>query len=142
MADPLSVIASVITLLSTGRQVVKGFEKVLKLKNAPDVILALQNETSDVCCVVEDIQSTLERCSQEGFTPPASLIGAIERTRKTMLAVEGLIAYDLTVKDSKSVYTRIDKSRWLRRETKIRELEDQMRFDRIDLSLGLSLLTS
>ena len=142
MTDPLSVIASVITLLSTGRQVVKGFEKILKLKHAPDIIFALQNETSVICCVIEDIQSTLERCSLEGFTPPASLAGEIERTRKTLLAVDCLIAYDITVTDTKGTSNRIDKSRWLRKETKIEELKNQMRVNRVDLALGLSLLAS
>ena len=92
MADPLSAIASVLTLIGAGSQVAKGFNKILQLKNAPGVVLALQNEISDVHCVLNDIQSILERCAQEDFPPQASfLVRAVERTKETILAVDCLV---------------------------------------------------
>ena len=44
MADPLSVAASVIAVVGAVRVTIKGLERILSLKNAPDLIKQLSNE--------------------------------------------------------------------------------------------------
>ena len=50
--DPLSILASVVTLAETGGTVSKVLRKCIEFKNAPDVLLALQNEITDlISCI-------------------------------------------------------------------------------------------
>ena len=140
--DPLSVAASILAIVGAGSQVAKQMKKVLELRNAPDDLLALNNEISEIHCTVQDVNNILEQCSQTYNVPPASLTRALERTRATVLDVERIIAYDLTVVESKDGTVRIDKTRWLREGRRVQALKERMRSDNIHLLSGLSLLAS
>lgn len=45
--DPLSLIASILTVLGTGYSMMEGLEQFASLRQAPNTILALNNEISD-----------------------------------------------------------------------------------------------
>ena len=42
--DPLSLIGGIVALLQTGKGMVKGFEKLRSLKEAPSEVIVLANE--------------------------------------------------------------------------------------------------
>lgn len=48
MAEPIGIAASVVTLVKTSRMVASEKSKLLALKHAPDVLLALNNEVVDL----------------------------------------------------------------------------------------------
>ena len=59
--DPLSITASIITIVGVGGQAAKAVRKLASLKGASDLVLALNNELSDLHLVVLTIQAIFLR---------------------------------------------------------------------------------
>ncbi|KAL9598733.1 MAG: hypothetical protein Q9219_004291, partial [cf. Caloplaca sp. 3 TL-2023] len=139
----LEVAAGVITLISASRKVADGISRLSSLRHAPDVLLALNNEVSDLQCVIEDL-SNLEyqykEILHEAF--PSSLHQSIEKTKKVLLGLEALLAYDLTVFDQHTGQLRLDRSAWLRAQKNITRAQSDVRTCRIELSTAMGLLTA
>lgn len=146
--DPLSLTASIITVVGAGSAVNKGLKKILLARNLPDIVLQLNNEVTDIKYVVHDVDNLLRQHAQINLDDrrpsqsQASLAWALERAKQTLLALESLIAYELTTVDSHDGRTKIDWISWLRVESKVKSLKDDVRTDRLRLSAALSLLAS
>lgn len=124
--DPLSVTAGIIAILGAGGVVGKRITILTALKSAPDELLILNNEISDLQYVLNDVQDLLRRQPDDHGAPvPFALTKALQQSRETVLALEKLIAYDLTVIDSRSKVPRVDKSRWLRAVKNLVDLQEQ-----------------
>ncbi len=146
--DPLSLTASILAIFGAGSTVGKGLEKILSARRLPDVLLQLNNEVTDLQYVVRDVDDLLRQQAQavreDGEQLPryASLTSALEHTKQTLLALESLIAYELTSYNSRGGRRRIDWMSGLRAESKVKSLKEDIRTDRVRLSTALSLLTS
>ncbi len=146
--DPLSITASILTVVSAGSTIGKGLKKIISARRLPDILLQLNNEVADIQYVVQDVDDLLQQqrqITQEDRGPlpsHASLTSALEHIKRTLLALESLIAYELTIIDSRDGRSRLDWIAWLRVESKVARLKDDIRTDRIRLSSALSLLTS
>ena len=142
MADPLSITASILTLLSAAGAVGKFLEKVIALKHAPDVLLALNNDIVDLRHVTQNVDDLLqEPCGIIDSRPHSHLRDSLERTKRTLSSLEHLVSYKLTAFGSNNGRLRLDRSVWLRAEPKIEELRKQIRADKDDLCLALALFT-
>ena len=143
--DPLSVTASIIALIQAGGKVSTGLKKIANLRNAPDILLALNNEVADLHCLVENVDDVLRQHREViGQDPIACLCRALDRVKRTLLKLENVLAYQLTsieCKDGES-YPVLDRSSWLRLESSVQKLKDEIREDKTSLSSALSLLTS
>lgn len=135
--DPLSVTVSILTILGAGGQVAKGVGKIRALNDAPDTLLAMNNEIADIQCLVQEIDDAGRQHEVHGTRFSASVFRALEKVRETLLATEQLIAYELTTIDSMNGLVKLDWKRWLRLEDKIRQLQKRMRSNKIDLSTAL-----
>jgi hypothetical protein len=137
--DPLSITASILTILGAGGQVAKGIAKIRALKYAPDILLALNNEIADIQYLVQDVNDVARQHEEVHETKfRASVCRALEKVRETLLATEQLIAYELTTIDSVNGLVKLDWKRWLRLEgKKIRQLQERMRNNKVDLSTAL-----
>ena len=138
--DPLSLTASIIAIVGGGSTVAKGLKKILSARHLPDILLQLNNEVTDLQYIVQDINDLLQQQAQKHLPSYASLISALKFSKQTLLALESLIAYELTTVDSRDGQTRIDWISWLRVEPKIKRLKEDIRTDRVRLSSALSLL--
>ena len=121
--------------------VFSAMQKIIALRNAPDILLSLNNEVVDLRVVVEDVNDVLLRSSeitQEG--QPQSICRALEKSKETLLKLESLISYELT--SVKGNQLKLDRSAWLRTEPKVQRLRDDIHADRVCLSSALSLLAS
>lgn len=137
--DPLSSLASVVTLVEIVRKLSNLLTKAVNVKNAPDVLLALNNEISDLHLVIDDVNDLLLAST---FTiPPKSLGSALERVKSTLLQLEKFVAYELTTFDSAGS-ARVDKSTFFRKEHRLQQLKDDVRADRVVLSSALNLFAS
>ena len=142
MADPLSIITAVVTLLGAGGQIRKGLKKVVSLKNAPGILLAVNNEITDLRAVVQIFDDLLQRqYNTRDAAPYSQLSGSLEKLKQTLLGLEQLVSYDLTVIVGDDRHPRLDKSVWLLAEPKFRAIKDQIRDDKTALYRGLALLT-
>lgn len=140
--DPLSITVSILTILGTGGQVAKGVGKIRALKDAPNILLAMNNEIADVHCLVQEIDDDTrqhEELHKEVHETriSASVCRALEKVKETLLASKQLIAYELTTIDSVNGLVKLDWKRWLRLEDKTRQLQERMSNNKVDLSTAL-----
>ena len=70
--DPLSLTASIITVIGVGGQAAGALRKLASLKGAPEIILALNNELNDLHLVVSAIQDIYQRQLDRTLVPPSS----------------------------------------------------------------------
>ena len=139
--DPLSLVVGILTLLEAGATIGKGLEKIIALRKAPDVLLALNNEVVDLQIVVQDVDDLLRQHSEITETAPiSSVYRALERSKETPLALDSLIAYELTTAIGTGL--RLDRSLWLRKETEVLKLRDKILPGRVCLSSALTILAS
>ena len=140
--------AGVLAVIAAGSTVRKGLKKIISARRLPDILLQLNNEVTDLQYVVQDIDDLLrQRYQSTGedrcpLSSHASLASALEHAKATLLALESLIVYELTTVDSLDGRTKIDWVTWLRVESKVKSLKDDIRTDRVRLSSALSLLAS
>ncbi|CAD6590422.1 MAG: hypothetical protein ASARMPREDX12_004359 [Alectoria sarmentosa] len=146
--DPLSLTASILAVIGASSAIGRGLKKTISARRVPDILLQLNNEVTDLQYVVQDIEDLLRQKAQtsredRGLLPSyASLSWALGHTKQTLLGLESLIAYELSTVDSRDGRTKINWISWLRAESKVKSLKDDIRTDRVRLSSALSLLAS
>ena len=141
--DPLSVYASIVAIVQAGGAVGKGLTKILNLRNAPDILLALNSEVADLQCIIQDIDGLLrQQLDATDQEPVASVDRMLQKAKQALLKLESLLAYELTTVKGKDDGVKLDRSVWLRVEHKVQKLKDEIRGDKISLSSALSVLTS
>ncbi|KAL9579460.1 MAG: hypothetical protein Q9212_005094 [Teloschistes hypoglaucus] len=143
MAEPIGIAASVVTLVKTSRIVANGISKLLALKHAPDVLLALNNEVIDLEYLIFDIQD-LEQRYQETLndTIAPSFRRVLDRTREVLLNLQKLIAYRLTKYQITHRRMAVDRSSWLLAHSKIVAAHQDVHDCRLQLSTAILLLIS
>ena len=146
--DPLSLTASILAVIGASSAIGRGLKKTISARRVPNILLQLNNEVTDLQYVVQDIEDLLRQKAQtsredRGLLPSyASLSWALGHTKQTLLALESLIAYELSTVDSRDGRSKINWITWLRAESKVKSLKDDIRTDRVRLSSALSLLAS
>lgn len=95
--DPLSVTAGIIAIFQAGGTLSNGLKKIISLKNAPDILLALSNEVADIQGVLQDVENLLqEHLEITGAEPVTSIGRVLEKVKSTLLKLQSLLAYKLT----------------------------------------------
>ena len=61
MADPLSLVASIIAVVGVAETIGKTLSKVKLLRSAPDELLALNNEVADLTMTLRHVESCIKR---------------------------------------------------------------------------------
>ena len=140
--DPFSLTVGILTLLSAGGTIGKTLNKIITLK-APDILFALNNEVVDLQIVVQDVSNLLHQHSEISQAAPIkSVCFALDKSKRTLLELEYLIAYELTTTTGKNNELRLDRSAWFRLEPKVLKLKNEIREYRLRLSAALSVLSS
>ena len=131
--DPLSITASIIAILGTGGIIAKGFNKVRGLKDAPNILLQLNNEVSDLTLLVQAVDeiyrwhlSALALSSQE-----AVVCSTLERAQNVVLDLQKLIEYTsirITSSDS-----RMKRTSWFGSLHRVNEMKIAIRAMRDEL---------
>lgn len=139
--EPLSVAASLATLVGATDTVVKGVRKLLALKNAPQSLQQLNIELTDFRLVIATVEDSYRQ--QESLLDAPScnqelVAGVIHRAKDAVLALEEIIAYGLLkIPDHKNL--KIDYTVWLRTERKVRELRKCLRQTKVDILVALEI---
>jgi hypothetical protein len=138
--DPLSVTASILTLLGTAEVASKGLKKFMSLKGAPALVFALNNEVSELRLTLKEIEvilgykansTSMKKYLDSGVHP------IIATGRSKLLALEELIHMRLTRPDGS-----LDKVAWLRVEDKVAGLQKDLRHISQKLATVLGIMTS
>ena len=141
--DPLSISASVVALLGAGGTLAKLLRKGIGLKNAPDVLRALNDEVSELQSTANDVNDLLWTANQDPDDhPPKSLVSTLNRIKSILLQLESYISYQLTTVTADDGSNRFDKSVYLRAEHRLQEFKDEILTSRVALAAALSLFAS
>ena len=152
MADPLSLTASIIAIVGIGGQVAKSIKRLASLKGAPDLILALNNELSDIRLIIIAIQDVFQR--QQITSVPflgnqtgeaninASVTSALNQANEKVLELEALHNKLIPFSSGLSGTTTGDKVTWLREQGKLKRIQESLRDARLKLATALGVLNS
>ena len=99
MADPLSLVASIIAVVGAAETISKTLSKIKLLRNAPDGLLALNNEVADFTVLLRTIENHLLSTEPQRVAPPLDILDCISalisRAKDRLLQLEQLIHYQL-----------------------------------------------
>ena len=118
--DPLSIAASIVTLIGTANQVAVGLNTLASLKRAPAAILALNSEVSDlrlVLCETEPLsRKHKEAKMQEKAHEPmdSALLLSIDRAKDKLLEMETIVQTRIMTRMG-----TLNKLGWLREQDKV-----------------------
>lgn len=149
--DPLSLIASILTIVGVGAQTIKLLQKVASLKTAPLLALALNNELSDLrlnVLAIENLFSkqskVLASCSDQDaardHSTIASVISCLERCNDLVIKVNGLLGPLLNFSLRSDVAAPKKWIKWFKEERKLTAFKQDLRTARISLNTALGVL--
>ena len=149
--DPLSITASIITIVGVGGQAAGAVRKVAALKGAPESILALNNEITDLHLVISAIQHVYQRQRNRGSPSPAGTVGDIDASitsslQHAMNITAELEALDGRLKSSSAGDStgpiKFNKIARLQEQRNVRQTQQDLRSVRIKLAGALGILNS
>ncbi|MCJ1389992.1 hypothetical protein MMC18_002850 [Xylographa bjoerkii] len=133
--DPLSIIASTIAIIQAGGAVYEALHKLSSLKNAPKIIIQLNNEVAELQLLINAIAALPETIIRKEV-----VCAAIRKARGAVLALEKLIVYELTKASNRSGAVKIDRLKWLGAENKIRISMSNIHKARLDLFTAVTVV--
>ena len=145
MADGLSVAASIIGVLSAIEGVSKVLSRVRNIFNAPDEVLALLNEVSDLQIVLSDVQIYIVRSSSgaritEGHLQHLSVL--VDRAKEKLLQLDERIQYHLIKPQSSRAQITISKREWLKAATTIEKFRQSLRDIRLNVVAQIAVISA
>ena len=140
--DPLSIIASIIAILSTGGVIANGLGKIRSLKDAPAILLQLHNEVSDLNVLVRAVDDLYRRPgpTHASRADETLVCSALERGRDAILELEKLIEYTLT-KETR-LGSQVNRTAWIGSLSKLKETRITLRAARDELTKVWAVLSN
>ena len=139
MADGLSLVASIIAVISAADGITKILTKVKILRDAPDDLLALYNEISDLTVTLHHLNgcvltNTSERTTQDVLGQVTTLI---DKAKDQVLQLDKLIHYKLLKSGSLDGDYKIFRLRWARAKSTIEKHRVSLRDIRQNLVIQI-----
>ncbi|KAL9117432.1 MAG: hypothetical protein Q9187_006031 [Circinaria calcarea] len=138
--DPLSITAGIIAVLGAGGNVAGGLSKIRELKRAPDGLLQLNNEVTDLQLLVQATDELYRQHNETTAIQQEVVCNALERAKHTVLELEKLIGYTLTKETAAG--TEVDRVNWFRYHVKVRDMRDTLRGVKSDLNAVWMVMTN
>ena len=144
--DPLSLTASILTVLGANYSVMQGLEQLASLRHAPNTILALNNEISDFKLVALEANAVLrehrdQTCETNTSQSIAASLGPVlDHAREKLLELECLLEYRLTSPGANGK-ARLNKSAWLHQQSKFKQIRKDIRSIKSNLFAAMGTLT-
>ena len=139
--DPLSLTASLLAILGAGGAIAKGLNKIRNLKDAPAVLLQLNNEVTDLHILIRGVDELYnQRGDSINISQRDIIYSTLARAKEALLELEQLISYRWTKETNNGV--EVDRSVWIRAQTKMKETKDRIRNVRTDLNGAWVVISS
>ena len=116
MAAALSLAASIIAVLGAAEGVTKALSKVRSIRNAPDEVLALNNEVSDLQVILGDVQGYVRNTPEPHISQEhlQHLLAFVDQAKEKLLQLDKLIHYNVLKPQSAPDQIKISKIEWLK----------------------------
>ena len=148
--DPLSFTASIIAIIGVSGQVAGAIRKLATARGAPDIVLALNNEITDLHLVVAATQDAFQRQQTISLPLPltasgyhASIASSLHQILDKVQELEALYDRVKPVTSSASRSLKLNKVLWfrlLREQSKVRRMLDDLKTVRLKLTGALRIL--
>ncbi|KAL8694797.1 MAG: hypothetical protein Q9224_003507 [Gallowayella concinna] len=132
--DPLSISASVVTLLGVAEGVSRGLRKLLKLRGVPDLVLALNNEVSDLQLLLNEVGTLVQKEARSVHSLPRIL----ERIQAKLNNLD-LILRRFSTNTGPKWPARV---LWLKEEPNVLRIRNELGTLKQDLTTALGLSSS
>ena len=144
MADPLSITASIIAVVGAAEGVTKTLAKIRNIRNAPEELLALINEVSDLRIILAGIQSYVQNTAASPELQDAlqHLTVLINRAKDKLLQLDELVQYRLTKPESVADQIKVSRREWARAKTTIDDFRQSLRDIRINIVTQMIVVNS
>ena len=146
--DPLSLTASIIAVIGTGGEVAKAIKKLASLKGAPNLVLALNNEISDLLLLVFAIQDVFQRQEASGVLSPdnapaaTAITSTLKQANDKVLELKVLHQRLAALMIGPAGFTVRHKASMLREQENVKKMQEDFRTVRMKLSTALGILNS
>ena len=145
MADPVSLVSSIITLLGTAHCIAKTLSIANSLRSAPAEVLALQNEISDLCLVLHDLErSVTHSLGMATEIPPCiqHLTTLINGAKRDLLELDEIVHYKIVMRSSQDGELDMSRLEWIRMKPAIKRIRQGIRETRLNLIAQMMILQS
>ena len=140
--DPLSAAASVIAVVGAIAGVSRSVKKIASLRAAPEAVLTLNNEISDLQVVLRAIETTLQTNTNAiDFLSSDSLHQPLNRAKEKLLELSIILEYQI-IKVGDGGELTINSLAWARKYSKIKGIQNDLRLIRLNLATILGGLAS
>ena len=147
--DPLSITASIIAIIGAGGNIAKAIRSLASQSNAPEFVLALNNELVDLDLVVSAIQEIYQKQQSNGRSRGpqdvdinASVTSALTQARQTATELQILYQRISIFAPGKSGLASLRTKLWLLEPRKAQEVQGRLRNVRLKLAAVLGILNS
>jgi hypothetical protein len=136
--DPLSIIASVITI---GTFTNASLRVILKIRGASGEVEALINEISHLGAIIKGVEHTLRHNRRLNTTGPgvASLHAVLSRANTTINHLHAYVSRVLIKEESLLRNSRISRTAWLREKPQLSMYQRQLLAIKLELSHALGI---
>ena len=144
MADPLSFAASIIAVLGAAEGVAKTLSRIQSIRNAPDELLALINEVSDLQIIFGDVQSYARSTQgpQMSRDHLQHLLAFVNRAKEKLLQLDELVHYKLLKPQSSPDHIKVSKREWLKQVKTIERFRQSLRDIRLNIVIHMVMINS
>ena len=146
MADPLSLVASIIAVVGAAGTISKTLSKAKLLRKAPESLLALNNEITDLSIVLRTVEEHVSSISLEGRAPSQDVLqqisNLINQAKDRLLQLDQLIHYQFLKSGTLDCDYKIFRIQWLRAKEIIEGHRHALREIKQALLLQLAVLNS
>lgn len=138
MADPLSLAASIIAVIGAADSAGKGIVKLASLRGVPDIVLALNNEISELRLMLTELETllygpSLTQTSRVHLN--SSILPNVLRAKDKLDALQTVTAQRLQKPDG-----TVNRTAWLRVERQVHEIQSSLRDSRQNINVALSIV--
>ena len=146
MADPLSLAASIIAVVTAAEGITKTLSKVKLLLNAPDGLLALSNEITDLTVTLRNVNSFISASDTNTAGLPHDVLrqirSLVDRAKERVLQLDQLIHLQLLKSGSLGGDFEVFRFRWARAKAAVEGHRQALRDIKQNISIQLLLITS
>lgn len=140
--DPLSLTASIIAIVGAGSTLAQTVKKIASLRGAPAVLLALNNEIADLQLALLAIIDVYEGGHTVQESTAASLSSTLLQVRTSIEQLVGLVARVQKPSNGANDGLKLNRVAWLREQSRLNRVNNDMRDCRRKLISLTGLLTS